>query len=89
MTPRERVLAAINHQETDYAPYCIPIDPEPAQRLDEHFGSNAWRAAIVNHVVTVGADAGREELGGGLWRDKFAVVWRQGGRAICRAGAAT
>lgn len=63
---------------TDYAPYCIPIDPELAQRLDEHFGSNPWRAAIVNHVVTVGADAGREELGGGLWRDKFAVVWRQG-----------
>ena len=22
LTPRERVLAAINHQETDFVPYC-------------------------------------------------------------------
>ena len=27
LTPRERVLAAINHQETDFVPYCLHAVP--------------------------------------------------------------
>ncbi len=77
MTPRERVLTALRHEQPDYSPYCLPIDPEPLERLDRHYGGTEWRSAVVDHLVALGLDSGHEELGDGRWRDKFGVVWAQ------------
>jgi uroporphyrinogen decarboxylase len=76
MTPRERALMALRHEEPDYPPYNLSIEAGPARRLDEYFGGPHWRQAIVNHVVVSGMDLGREELGGGRWRDKYGCVWQ-------------
>jgi len=38
MTPRERVLQAIDHKETDRVPIQIYLTPEMHQSLVERFG---------------------------------------------------
>jgi len=38
MTPRERVSAAINHQEPDRPPVFVTLTPQVAEKLSEYFG---------------------------------------------------
>jgi uroporphyrinogen decarboxylase len=38
MTPRDRVIAALNHETTDRAPFQATFTPEFANRLRKHFG---------------------------------------------------
>jgi uroporphyrinogen decarboxylase len=74
MTPRERIVAAIEHRETDYVPYVIPIDPEVQGRLDEHYGSGDWRERIQSFLRTAGVKW-RPDSREGQWTDAFGVVW--------------
>jgi len=76
MTLRERVVAAINHQQTDYVPYVIPIDPEVVERLNAHYGSEEWRQRIHGFFQGGGVSWGSERLGQGEWTDAFGVVWQ-------------
>ena len=78
MTPREIVLEQIRHHETDSVPYTLAFDPVVGTRLDEHFGSNAWRQRIVPYIASCGAVAS-------LWQappdpehrlDTFGTLWR-------------
>jgi len=46
LTPKERVLAQIRHQETDYVPYTLRFEGDVAERLDVHYGSDAWRSLV-------------------------------------------
>jgi uroporphyrinogen decarboxylase len=78
MTMRDRVIAQINHEETDEIPYTLYIDPDPAARLDEHYGHGEWREWIENHIAGVGFldtmvrrklnDRDETDAFGGLWR---------------------
>ena len=76
MTPRDRIIAAIEHRELDFVPYLIPIDPEVVERLNGHYGGTGWRSRIQPFFRGGGVSWGREELPDGTWRDKFGVVWR-------------
>lgn len=76
MTPRERVLMSMAHHETDLVPYTISIDPDPAARLDEHYGGQEWRSRIVNHLGGCGVNWGHQ--GAGEWTDLFGVRWVMG-----------
>ncbi len=76
MTPRERILAALRHQETDYVPYLIPIDPEVVERLNRHYGSEEWRRRIHGFFQGAGVAWGRDEQPDGTWVDRFGVVWQ-------------
>jgi uroporphyrinogen decarboxylase len=78
MTPREIVLEQIRHHETEPVPYTLAFDPVVGTRLDEHFGSNAWRQRIVPYIANCGAVCA-------LWHappdpehrlDKFGTLWR-------------
>ncbi|MGD9498570.1 MAG: uroporphyrinogen decarboxylase family protein [Armatimonadota bacterium] len=75
MTPRERIIAALRHEETDYVPYVIPIDPPVVERLNRHYGSEQWRRRIQGFFEGGGVDWGREDLPDGTWADKFGVIW--------------
>ncbi|MGI5816483.1 MAG: uroporphyrinogen decarboxylase family protein [Armatimonadota bacterium] len=75
MTPRERIIAAIEHRETDYVPYVIPMDPEVVGRLNEHYGSADWRGRIQGFFQGAGVGWGSEHEGRGPWTDAFGVVW--------------
>ncbi len=59
MNARERVLAAINHRETDYVPYCLHAVPAVWQRICDHYGlpdHHAAMAFIGQHIVKIGSD---------------------------------
>jgi len=49
-TPKERVLARIAHQETERTPYTLGFEGDVAERLDAHYGSDAWRGALDNAI---------------------------------------
>lgn len=76
MTPRERIIAAIEHRETDYVPYTIPIDPEVVLQLNEYYGSDEWRQRIVHFVQGGGVEwRNPRDPESRRWTDKFGVVW--------------
>ena len=52
MTPKQRVYAQINHQETSPIPYTLTFEtPELARKLDAYYGDLAWRNRLDNHIV--------------------------------------
>lgn len=76
MTPRERVWMAINHLQPDFTPYELPIDGAVYARLDEHYGSQEWRARIVPHVARFGIGDGRVMFDDGSgYQDAWGCVW--------------
>jgi hypothetical protein len=76
MTPRDRVLTAVRHEQPDFTPYVIPIDPQVGERLDQHYGNADWRGRIINHTTGFGMPDGRVmfEDGSG-YRDAWGCVW--------------
>jgi len=78
MTPRERILTALRHEEPDFVPYTIGIDKEVAGRLDAHYGTPEWRKRIVPQIASAGVNLRREQQADGTWRDAFGCVWMDG-----------
>ena len=78
MTPREIMLAQIDHQETDRIPYTLPFEPEVGQRLDAHYGGPEWRQRLTPYVVGVSAvDTDlKEAIDEAHARDGYGGVWR-------------
>jgi uroporphyrinogen decarboxylase len=59
MNKRERVLAAICHEETDFVPCCLHAVPAVWQRICDYYGlpdHHAAMAFIGQHIVKVGSD---------------------------------
>jgi len=59
MTKRERVLKAIDHQQTDYVPYGLHAVPAVWDKVCAHYGladHHAAMAFIGNHIVKIGSD---------------------------------
>jgi len=79
MLPRQVVLDAIAHKETDVIPYILSIHADIWKKLDEHFGG---RENFPKHeAFMAGAGCkwrGSEELPGNRFRDIFGSVWQQG-----------
>ena len=55
MTPRERVIAAIQHQETDYLPYDLDLYGTSYAQLVAYYGGEANLPRWKNHIVRIGA----------------------------------
>jgi uroporphyrinogen decarboxylase len=78
MNPREIVLAQVRHHETHPVPYTLAFEPEVAERLDQHYGSDAWRQRIVPYMAHCGS-VGRfptEIVDDAHYRDAFGTLWR-------------
>lgn len=76
MTPRDRVLMAINHQQADFVPYELPIDQQIMERLDAHYGGQQWRGRLRHHVARFGMPDGRITLEDGSgYQDAWGCVW--------------
>jgi len=59
VTKRERVLKAINHQQTDYVPYCLHAVPAVWQNVCQHYGLKDHHEAMAfigSHIVKIGSD---------------------------------
>ena len=88
LTQRERVIAQIQHRETDYLPYTIRFDSDlidgmdcygsdVAARLDAYYQSGEWRDLVDNAIpqfVThkLGVDLSISPL----YTDVYGCVWR-------------
>jgi uroporphyrinogen decarboxylase len=77
MTPRERVLRTLAHEQTDIVPYTIEITQPVDEALVAHYGSPAYRERIVQHyaVLSPGFTGVAETLPDGTFRDVFGGRW--------------
>ena len=80
ITQKERVIAQINHIETDRVPYHLTFDPGShiEERLDEYYGNDAWRCQIDNAIfqlplpsMEINLDLGKER-----YTDAYGSEWR-------------
>jgi len=76
VSPRDRVLMSLRHEQPDFTPYVLPVDPQVGERLDEHYGSPDWRARLVHHTTGFGVPDGRVMFEDGTgYRDAWGCVW--------------
>jgi uroporphyrinogen decarboxylase len=77
LTLRERVIAQIQHHETDFIPYNLTFEGDVAERLDAHYGSPAWRDKLDNAVRSVpGPNLVVDMDAGPFSTDCFGSVWQ-------------
>jgi uroporphyrinogen decarboxylase len=77
LTQKERVIAQIEHRETDYIPYTID-GGEITGQLDEYFGTSVWREKIDSAIQQIpgpeNLDVENED--GKYRRDWYGGIWR-------------
>ncbi len=78
MTPKQTVIDAVNHKETDVIPYILSIDADVRERLDAHYGGPEEFPKHETFFASAGCNWRAEELSGDRFRDIFGVVWHQG-----------
>ncbi|HHX64736.1 MAG TPA: hypothetical protein GX702_07600 [Chloroflexi bacterium] len=78
MTPKERVIAQIEHRETDWIPYTLGFEGDVAERLDAYYGEDAWRSLLdipICHLpvpnLVVDTDAPSPTV-----IDPYSIVWQ-------------
>ena len=80
MTQKERVIAQINHEETDHVPYHLMFDPGSniEERMDAYYGNDSWRSLIDNAIyqlplpsMEINLDLGKEK-----YTDAYGSEWR-------------
>jgi uroporphyrinogen decarboxylase len=77
LTPRELVIARIQHQETALTPYTLGFEGDVAARLDAHYGSAAWRGLLDNAIRHApGVNLVVDQAVQPLYRDHFGSTWR-------------
>ena len=79
-TPRDVVLAAMRHEETEITPYGIGFHPEPSERLTRYFGDESWRDRVVAYIAAWGHKIAKTPLapGSDFFRDEWGCVWQHG-----------
>ena len=79
MTPREIVLAQLNHEETPVIPYSFSCEQVVADALTEHYGSEeAWRDKLTTYMGHLGGQdtSARTSLDDIRDTDAFGTIWR-------------
>jgi len=81
MTRRERVIAVINHQQTDIVPYSVSFTWQEFVKVSEYLNDDKFTSKISNHMSSVYYDGYLKEVspGSGYWKDDFGVVWNRNG----------
>jgi len=81
ITPRERVLAAIEHRSPDRVPYQINCTAATRRKLEAYYGTSELDDLIGNHLGKYKARPPDEDgwLSDrpGFWRDEFGIVWNR------------
>jgi uroporphyrinogen decarboxylase len=77
MNLRQNVLSALRFHTDQPLPYTLPIEDVVAVRLDQHFGSPAWRDQIQNAIAWLTIPPlGVHDAPGGSYTDPFGSIWR-------------
>ena len=79
MNPRDIVLEQIRHHETVPVPYTLAFEQDVYDRLDRHFGGDAWRGKVIPYIKSCGGVARppSEKIDATHYRDAFGTVWRE------------
>ncbi len=77
LTPRDRVCAQIQHQETDPIPYTLRFDGDVAEQLDIYYGSDAWRGLLDDAIRRLpDPELGIYDQGEPYYTDLYGSVWQ-------------
>jgi hypothetical protein len=77
LSPKDRVLAQIHHQETDYSPYTIGFEGDVAERLDAYYGDHVWRNLVDNAIREVpGPNLSVDGTAGPYYTDLYGSTWQ-------------
>lgn len=79
MTPRETILAQINHEETRPVPYTLySEDAELSRQIAEYYGDENWNSRLTQYMITVGGiDASqRNPINETHAQDIYGTIWR-------------
>ena len=79
ITPRDRVLKAIRHEEPDRVPYHLSYTLPCRKKLEARLGTADLDTAVGTHLATYSTRrmAPWEEVRPGHWKDSFGVVWNR------------
>jgi len=80
MTKRERVYAALAHQDTDLVPYQIDFTGEAKAKAATYYNDLEIERHIGNHLASAMYavyDATHKEIRPGYFQDHFGVVWNR------------
>lgn len=79
MTPRERVYAALDFEQTDIVPYHVEFTGVARQSLADYWGDPEFSSGIGNHLACLSHRIGSrwEEVAPGHFRDEWGVVWNR------------
>ncbi|MCE5260217.1 MAG: uroporphyrinogen decarboxylase [Chloroflexi bacterium] len=76
ITPRERVLTALKHQQPDVTPWQIDLTIDAQTQTAAYLEDPNFVAKIGNHLA--GCEDGYFiEIEPGFWRDQFGIVWNR------------
>ena len=77
MTPRERIIRAVNHEEMDFCPYALHLDDGARRRLAEFTGHDHFGEGLIHCAAAVGPDypETREQIDVEHYRDAYGVIW--------------
>ncbi len=76
-TPKERVLAAFNHEETDIVPCQVVIEADLEDRLNKRYGGVEWEKKVKNNLSFAAYPywARTDMTDDGLMRDEYGSTW--------------
>jgi len=80
MKARDVVLEQIHHRETKPVPYSLSFEGDVSERLDEHYGTPAWRDRLrtfIKSTAVVDNRKRRDSEREGLYRDLYGALWRE------------
>lgn len=77
MTPRDRVITALNHEQPDVTPWHITFTIPAHEKLSQLLDTDDLDRAVGNHFAKTEAvpAAGWKEIEPEFWRDEFGVIW--------------
>lgn len=77
MTNRERVIAALNHQQPDATPYAIGFTHKAHAKMAEYLGDPGFGARLGNALSFLGTEPSNawREVRPDIWEDQFGVQW--------------
>jgi len=79
MTPRDRVLAALHHEQPDETPYQIGFTQDAHASMVRHTGDPNFEQILRNALLYLNTELpdGWKEITPGIWRDEFGVQWNR------------
>lgn len=79
MTRRERVIAALNFEKTDFVPYAVSFTGQMLDKMIAHTGNPRYEETLGNHILMIDLIKPQEELRPEFFRDEYGVVWNKSG----------